>query len=89
MISATTITQVHSVHISYVAWSEVSTLNIISGKYLYEKSPGFDISHTPTSNIGRNYARIFGITGFIINIKNQNYIFETVWTGSKFHFNLD
>ena len=26
-----------------------------------------EISHIPFNNIGRNYARIYGITGFIID----------------------
>lgn len=47
------------------------------------------MSHTPTSNIERNYARIYGITGFIMKNNQQDYHFRTVWTGSKFHFDLD
>lgn len=85
----TTISQVHAIQVSFVGWAFETTLNIIHGVYIYEKSPGIDVSHTPDQNIGRNYARIHGITGFVINNKQQDLQFLTIWTGSKFHFDLD
>ena len=86
--SVTTITQVQSLYISYVAWAE-TTLTIVSGKFVSEITSAAEISHIPESNIGRNYARIFGITGFIINHERQNLFFQTHWSGSKFVFNLE
>ena len=69
-LSVTTITQVHAIHISYVAWS-VTDLNLVSGKYHEQVVDFLEISHIPEQNVGRNYARIFGLTGFVINNNNQ------------------
>lgn len=87
MISVTTVTQVHALHISYLAWSG-NNLNIVSGKYAYEYSASFEIIHTPAAHIGRNYARLHGLDGFIINHNSQALDFSTNWTGSKFIFDL-
>ena len=87
MLSVTTITQVNSIHISYLAWGEI-TLEIIHGNYMYDYNPSKDITHIPSQNIGRNYARLFGISGFIINNQNQGVSLSTQWTGSKFIFDL-
>jgi hypothetical protein len=90
LIQTTTVTQVHAIHVSFIAW--VSTkLNLVAGKYTYEPSTGglaVEMGHTPVSSIGRNYARIFGLTGFIINHNSQNLTFATTWTGTKFTFNF-
>ena len=87
-LSVTTITQVHAIHISYVAWS-VTDLNLVSGKYHEQVVDFLEISHIPEQNVGRNYARIFGLTGFVINNNNQEIIFSTNWSGSKFIFDFD
>jgi hypothetical protein len=88
LITLTTVTQVHAIHISYVAW--ISTkLNIVNGNYTYEPSSSlYEIAHTPSASIGRNYARIFGLTGFIINNNFQNISLTTTWTGARFQFDL-
>ena len=88
MITLTTVTQVHALHISYIAWIN-SKLSFVVGNYTYEPSANvLEIAHSPSANIGRNYARIFGLTGFIINHNYQNISFSTTWTGAKFIFNL-
>ena len=87
LISVTTITQVHGLHISYLAWASTN-LNMVAGAYAYEFSPSYEITHTPAANIGRNYARIHGLTGFIINHNSQRLSFVTQWTGIKFNFDL-
>jgi len=88
LITATTVTQVHALHISYIAW--VSTrLNMVAGNYTYDPTLGMtEIGYTPPSNIGVNYARIFGLTGFIINHNFQNISLSTAWTGTKFVFDF-
>lgn len=86
--SVTTITQVHSIHISYIAW-ETTNIDIVTGKYVQNIDNLIEISHTPISRVGRNYARIFGITGFIINNKGQEITFSTNWSGTMFNFILD
>lgn len=88
LITVTTVTQVHALHISYVAW--ISTkLSLVTGNFTYEPTAGsLEIVHSPTDNVGRNYARVHGLTGFIINHNYQNLSFSTSWTGSKFQFDL-
>ena len=83
----TTITQVHGLHISFVAWS-TSSLNIGAGNYVYEFQGGYEIAHTPMTSIGVNYARIHGLSGFIINHNSQSIDFSTTWTGNRFVFDL-
>ena len=87
-LSTTTITQVNSLYISYVAYQE-SSLRIASGNYAYDPKNGEGFIHAPKVLIPRNYARIFGITGFIINFANQNIYFDTEWTSFEFHFKFD
>lgn len=73
---------------SYIVWDQTN-LDVVSGNYILPDNVGAEISHTPDYNIGRNFARIFGITGFIIVHKNQDIMFNTEWTGNKFVFILD
>ena len=86
--SVTTITQVHALHLSYIAW-ETTDLNLVSGKYAQDIISVVEISHSPESSVGRNYARIFGLTGFIINQNNQDLFYATHWSGSKFTFDFE
>ena len=73
---------------SYVAWWQTD-LNLISGKYNSNILNGLEISHIPEQNVGRNYARIFGLSGFIINHQDQDLYFSTKWSGSKYTFDFD
>ena len=88
LLSVTTITQVHTVYISYVAW-RATDLKIITGRYAASIENKVEISHIPESNVGRNYARIYGITGFIVNRQNAEFIFNAQWTGAKFVFDFE
>lgn len=88
LISVTTVTQVQALHISYLAWTAGTTLQAVVGSYVFDLTPGPEIVHTPVSNIGRNYARLHGLTGFIINFSSSSIIFSTTWTGSKFVFDF-
>ena len=56
------------------------------GSYIYDDNG--PIEHIPDSNIGRNYARLHGIAGFIINQNNQDISFKSKWNGAKFIFDL-
>ena len=66
LFSVTSITQVHAIHISYIAWKSTD-LTLIHGSFTFEDKVSREISHIPFENIGRNFARIHGLTGFIIN----------------------
>ena len=87
LITLTTITQVHAIHLSYIAFHE-TTLTLVRGNYIYDSSISKIIEHIPSDNIGRNYARIHGITGFIINQNHQEIYFNSKWTGNKFIYDL-
>ena len=56
---------------------------------MYEFRDDYNIAHIPDRTIGRNYARIHGITGFIINHNYQPLSLVTTWTGNKFIFDLE
>ena len=64
-IQVTTITKVHGIFLSYVAFEEKLSIVASSYSYGFEQLP--KIHHTPLTTVGRNYARIHGISGFIIN----------------------
>ena len=84
----TTVTQVQSILISYVAWVKTD-LSIIVGNFAYEPVIGnYEVAHTPLNAVSRNYARIYGITGFILNYNSQNISFSTTWSGSRFLFDF-
>lgn len=55
---------------------------------MYEETPSLHLAHTPVEYIGRNYARIHGITGFLINNIGQQIEFQSVWDGTKFNFDF-
>lgn len=80
-------TQVHAIHVSYFAFYE-TTLNLVYGHYEYDAFYGGLIEYVPPENIGRNYARLHGISGFIINYNSQDVSFDVKWTGAKFIFDL-
>lgn len=70
--------------ISYIAWTDTS-LQIVSGSDIYERdSPNDVIRFVPETFVGRNYARIIGITGFIINNAQQPISIRTNWLGTAF-----
>lgn len=79
-LSVTTITQVNSIYISYIAY-QATNLKVIEGFFTYDVNDGKGFTSTPSPPIPRNYARIYGITGFIINYNRQNIYFGTEWTG--------
>ena len=78
--SVTTITQLNSIYVSYIAY-QGTYLELAVGGYKYDPNNGQGFTLTPPSPIPRNYARAYGITGFIINYNMQNIQFKTEWTG--------
>ena len=75
-MSVTTITQVNSIYVSYTVY-QTTNLKVVHGVYAYDPNNGQGFSHSPATNIPRNYARLYGITGFIINYNAQNMKFTT------------
>lgn len=88
-LSVTTNTQVNSVFISYVAF-QTSTLSIVGGGYLYDSSTAANagLFYAPESNIPRNFARLYGLTGFVLNYSNRKISFGAKWDGFTFTFNV-
>ena len=75
-LSVTTITQVNSIYVSYIVY-QTTYLEIAVGDYAYDPNNGQGFTLTPPIPIPRNYARVYGITGFIINYNMQNVKFNT------------
>lgn len=66
ILSTTSTTNVDSLYISYVAY-QTTTLDLIVGSYVFDRSSSSSLAHTPDVSIPRSYARIYGINGFVIN----------------------
>lgn len=86
-LSVTTITQVNSIYISYIAYQD-TVLRVIDGSYAYDLKTGEGLAHAPIISVPRNYARLYGMSGLIINFNYQSVYFSTEWTGHEFHFGL-
>ena len=86
-LSVTTITQVNSIYISYIAYQD-TVLRVIHGSYAYDLKTGEGLAHAPLTSVPRNYARLYGISGLIINFNYQSLYFSTLWTGHEFQFGL-
>ena len=87
MFSVTTITKVDSIYVSYVAYQH-TTLQFIGGSHIFDRSYGGTFAHTPSQTVPRNYARLFGLSGLIINYNAQPIIFATRWDGFSFSFSF-
>ena len=85
--SVTTITQVNSIYVSFIAYQS-TYLELAYGSFAYDPNNGQGFTLTPPAPIPRNYARAYGITGFIINYNMQDILFKTEWTGFEFRFHL-
>ena len=85
MFSVTTVTQVNSIFVSYLAYQQ-TTLQYVAGNHYFDRALGGILSHTPSSNVPRNYARLFGLTGFVINYNAQRLTLETMWDSFTFDF---
>lgn len=77
----------NSLYISYVSFQS-SSLTIVGGGYVYDvtENPSAGLYFAPETNIPRNYARIYGLTGFLLNYNNRRINFSTKWDGFSFNF---
>ena len=85
-LSVTTSTQVNSIYVSFVAFQKTS-LQIIGGGFTYdvtEKNNG--LYFAPETNIPRNFARLYGLTGFLLNHNSETIGYSTKWDGFTFSF---
>ena len=53
---------------------------------MYDAEMGGLLSVTPPTNIPRSYARLYGISGFIINYNAQRLQYNSKWDGFSFSF---
>lgn len=84
----TTSTQVNSVFISYIAFQQ-STLAVVGGGFVYDavSDPNSNpLYYAPDTPIPRNFARLYGITGFLFIYNRQKISFNTKWDGFSFNF---
>lgn len=86
-LSVTTTTQVNFLFISYVAYQTLG-VQYQAGNFVYDPSYQPLLSYTPVTTIPRNYARIYGLTGFIINFVYGQIALDTVWDSFTFTFNF-
>ena len=60
-------------------------LKVDSGSFLYDATvSGSALAISPVPAISRSYARIYGISGFILNYNAQRLTFNTAWDGFAF-----
>ena len=62
-------------------------MQIIGGAFVYdvtEKNNG--LYYVPETNIPRNFARIYGLTGFLLNHNTEAISYTTKWDGITFSF---
>ena len=83
--SVTTTTKVNSIYVSYVAF-QGTTLEMVAGGHIYDPEFSGLLTHTPSVQVPRSYARLFGISGFIWNYNSQTLSFSTKWDGFSFTF---
>lgn len=85
--SVTTVTEINSIHVSYLAFQHTN-LALSAGNFVFDrvKNPLQTLFYTPENPIARNYARIFGLTGLLINYSNEKLILKSVWDGYFFNF---
>lgn len=79
-------TSVYSVYISYIAFQD-PLLAVNGGGFVYDSvvTPNENlIYHYPEVPIPRNYARMYGITGFLLNYIPLKISLSTKWDGSIF-----
>lgn len=90
-LSVTTITRVDSIYISYVALQD-SNLPIIGGRYVYDSSQDTltenGLYYSPQTDAPPNFARIYGISGFLFNYNRQKISFSTQWDGFAFSYKM-
>ena len=80
-LSVTTETQVNEIYISFLAYSADIKLEIHEGIFNYENINNNQPRYVPPKYIPRNYARIYGVTGFILNYNGKEIIYKTRWNG--------
>lgn len=83
----TTSTKVNYVYISYVAYQS-SYLDTNGGTFIYDGTNfnNSDLFYSPEKMMPRNFARMYGLSGFILNYHEDRIKFSCLWDGFKFAF---
>lgn len=85
-VSVTTVTQVQSLFISYIAFSSSYTGASI-GSYLYDSYiPSSNLFYTPQTSISINLAQFYGFNGFILSNGGSGFGLTVAWNGAQFGF---
>lgn len=81
----TSYTQVNSIYLSFIAFQELS-VSYEHGNYEFNPELESYASYTPVNYIPKNFARIYGLTGFILLKNNNDIKYKTEWDGQRFLF---
>lgn len=89
-LSVTTATKVDSIYISFIAFQDFD-LPIVGGRYTFDSAidtadKGF--YYVPETDVPPNFARLYGLTGFLINFNRQKINFSTEWTSISFVYEI-
>lgn len=65
-----------------------TSLAAIGGSFVYDvtEDPNAAMLFNPQDPIPMNFARIFGLTGFLINFNTERISYKTEWDGITFTF---
>ena len=75
--------------ISYLAFQN-TVLSVIGGNFVFDRISNSDqtLYYAPSNLIPKNYARLYGITGLLLNYNRQKLTLRTVWDGYSFNFQI-
>ena len=76
-------------YISFLAFQN-TVLSVVGGNFVYDKisNPGQTLFYAPENSIPKNYARLYGMTGFLLNYNRQKLNFKSLWDGYSFNFQI-
>jgi hypothetical protein len=85
-IEVTTVTQVHSLFVSYIAYG-TGFSGFVSGNYLFDTYiPSASLSYSISQNLTNDIVDFYGFNGFILDNNGADFQLSAAWTGSKFNF---
>lgn len=86
MVSSTSATQVHSLFVSYIAYSS-TILNLVAGNYVYNKyTPTMSLLFSTTTDISNNNIGFHGFNSFIVRNTRSSFSLNALVSGSRFSF---
>ena len=85
-VSVTTVTQVQSLFVSYIAYGS-DLENIYLGQYIYDAyAAAINLAHIPNVDISKNLVDFYGFNGFILGNNRNSFALTAKWSGNQFNF---